>query len=122
MKSTIVLLLISCLAMSMEDAATPEGLRDMNEVRNVLSPLNTTISDAYKELLTTDSEASGEILISFSITPEGDVILAEATCSEGLETLHDTVLEEVNALEFPPCSEQDGDIPVTVPVRLMPPQ
>jgi len=94
----------------------------MSEVRAELSVLNTTISSAYEELLSTDPNASGEILIAFSITPEGDVTLTQVTCSEGLEGLHDAVLEEVEAMKFSPAPEQEGDLPVSVPVRLLPPR
>jgi TonB family protein len=122
MKSVFALLMLVCLTISAEDVTIPDSPRDMSEIRAELSVLNTAIKTAYEELLTTDSNASGEILITFSITPEGDVTLAAATCSEGLETLHEAVLEAVEAMKFLPVPEQEGDLPVSVPVRLLPPQ
>ncbi|MCK7508514.1 MAG: energy transducer TonB [Desulfobacterales bacterium] len=122
MKGLFVLLMLCSLSISAKDASIPDSPRSMNEVREELSGLNTAITALYEELLSTDSEASGDILIAFSITPEGDVTLAEVTCSEGLETLHDAVLEEVEAMAFLPVPGRRGDLPVSVPVRLLPPQ
>lgn len=122
MKGFLTVLMLCSFAVSGEDVTIPDSPRDIGEVRSELFLLKEAISSTYEELLSTDSEASGEILITFSITPEGDVTLAAVTCTEGLETLHDVVLERVEAMTFLPVPEQVGDLPVSVPVRLLPPR
>ena len=78
------------------------------------------VQSAYEGLLRSDPGASGTITIQFSITPSGSV--TGVSVSGGLSSLHSTVRSAVSGLNFGPAPEQTGNLPVTVPFSLVPPQ
>jgi len=69
-----------------------------------------------------DPAASGAIEISFLITPEGSVTDVAVVSDETLASLNNLVEESILSLSFAECPEQEGDIPITVPLNLIPPQ
>ncbi len=73
------------------------------------------------ELIPEDSpELTGEITVRFSISPDGDVINAEVSCSEGLEAVEEAVPEELEELSLPAASDQTEAVPVSIPLTLVP--
>lgn len=98
------------------------GYRNMSEIRQRLNVLNMRIKTAYEALLRTDPGAGGTINISFSITPGGSVTGVSVSCPPSLAGLQATVTSAVNSMNFGPAPEQTSNLPVSVPVRLVPPQ
>ena len=96
--------------------------RSMEEVREKIGEVKITVENCYELLLADEPELSGDIEVSFSITPEGAVSDVAIVCSEGLEGLEEPVAETVCGLVFEPCSSQSEDLPVTVPFSLFPPR
>lgn len=96
--------------------------RSMEEVREKVGDVKVTVQNCYELLLAREPEVSGDIEVSFSITPEGDVSQITVVCSEGLESLEEPVREAVGTLEFEPCTSQSENLPVTVPFSLFPPR
>ncbi|MFO7626645.1 MAG: hypothetical protein R6V62_05240 [Candidatus Fermentibacteraceae bacterium] len=96
--------------------------RNMDEIREVLDGVKTSVQEAYEELLATEPEASGDITVKFAITPAGAVTDLEITCTGGLETLMDPVAETMTSLDFGNSPGQEGNLPVSVPISLLPPQ
>jgi hypothetical protein len=103
-----------------QPAETPE--RDMAEIRQAISGLRDTIGEAYESLLEDNPELSGDILVTFSITPDGSVADIEVTCDEGLESITGTVTAELAALDFGPMPGQEDNLPVSVPFTLISPE
>lgn len=103
---------------------TPEDVstRSIDEVREKVSDVKDTLQHTYELLLADEPGLSGEVEVSFSITPEGEVTEIVIVCSEGLESLEEPTLETVSALVFQPCPGQDENLPITVPFNLSPPQ
>ncbi len=127
MKQLLLLIIAACAALAgqtptddSEDITLPSD-RNMDEVREILDVLKPSVQEAYAELLVTAPEASGEMTVGFAITPAGDVTDLEVTCTEGLETLIDPVTETMTSLDFGSCPEQVENIPVFIPVSLVPP-
>lgn len=108
-------------AIEPEDRATPNG-RAMGDIRVKINEIKEVVQTDYEVLLTSDSEASGTISISFSITPEGTVSDASVDCPEALASLQEDVIAKLESLEFGAAPDQTEDIPVTVPFTLSPPQ
>ncbi len=96
------------------------GYRDMSQIRRKINVIKMRVQSAYEGLLRSDPGASGTITIQFSITPSGSV--TSVSVSGGLSSLHSTVRSAVSALNFGPAPEQTGNLPVTVPFSLVPPQ
>jgi hypothetical protein len=98
------------------------GYRNMSEIRQRLNVMKMRIQTAYESLLRNDPTAGGTINISFSITPGGSVAGVSVSCPGSLSSLQATVTSAVNSLNFGPAPEQTSNLPVSVPVRLVPPQ
>ncbi|MFO7627650.1 MAG: hypothetical protein R6V62_10350 [Candidatus Fermentibacteraceae bacterium] len=98
------------------------GYRNMSEIRQRLNVMKMRIQTAYEGLLRSDPSAGGRISISFSITPSGSVTAVSVSCPGSLASLQATVTSAVNSLNFGPAPEQTSNLPVTVPVNLVPPQ
>lgn len=98
------------------------GYRNMSEIRQRLNVMKMRIQTAYESLLRSDPSAGGTINISFSITPSGAVTNVSVSCPGNLASLQATVTSAVNSMNFGPAPEQTSNLPVTVPVRLVPPQ
>ena len=103
-----------------EDPIGPDG-RDMDNILGIIGEIKEVIQTDYEILLTSDSEASGTITVSFSITPEGTVSDASVDCPEALISLQEDVLTKLESLELGASPDQIEDIPVTVPFSLSPP-
>jgi len=108
--------------MSGSEGNMPMSERNMDEIREILDGVKSSVQEAYEELLVTAPEASGELNARFVITPAGAVTDLEVTCTEGLETLVDPVTETFAALDFGSCPGQTENLPVSVPLTLVPPQ
>jgi len=98
------------------------GYRNMSEIRQRLNVMKMRIQTAYEGLLRSDPSAGGRISISFAITPSGSVTAVSVSCPGSLASLQATVTSAVNSLNFGPAPEQTSNLPVTVPVNLVPPQ
>lgn len=126
MKKTIALVIIAATASfaaagpGWEDNSPADPGRSMEEIRENLGEVKNAVQRAYEVLLADQPELSGDIEVSFSIRPNGDLTGAEVICSEGLEEMEEPVLEALDAMEFQPCSGQTDDLPVTVPFTLCP--
>lgn len=126
--SAVMVIMLACSAaagnfISVQGNGTPDpGERDISEIREKITEVKETVQTAYGELLVNEPEATGEIEVSFLITPDGSVTGVEINTSEGLTELNETVTEAVEALDFGPCPGQEDDLPITVPFSLMPGQ
>jgi len=98
------------------------GYRNMSEIRQRLNVMKMRIQTAYEGLLRSDPSAGGRISISFAITPSGSVTAVSVSCPGSLASLQATVTSAVNSMNFGPAPEQTSNLPVTVPVNLVPPQ
>ncbi len=98
------------------------GYRNMTDIRRKINVIKMRVQTAYESLLRSNPGASGTITISFSITPGGSVTGVSVSCPGGLASLQGTVTAAVNSLNFGPAPEQTGNLPVTVPFSLVPPQ
>ncbi|MCK5037194.1 MAG: hypothetical protein KAS73_14955 [Candidatus Sabulitectum sp.] len=112
---------VTYAAVEPEDSVGPNG-RDMGDIRVKINEIKEVVQTDYEVLLESDSEASGTITVSFSITAEGAVADASVDCPEVLATLQEDVLAKLESLEFGVAPDQIEDIPVTVPFNLIPPQ
>ena len=112
---------VTYAAVEPEDRATPNG-RDMGDIRVKINEIKEVVQTDYEVLLESDSEASGTITVSFSITADGTVADANVDCPEVLATLKEDIFAKLESLEFGIAPEQTEDIPVTVPFNLFPPQ
>lgn len=112
---------VTYAAIEPEDRTTPNG-RDMGDIRVKINEIKEVVQTDYEVLLESDSEASGTITVSFSITAEGTVADASVDCPEALASLQEDVLAKLESLEFGVAPDQTEDIPVTVPFTLIPPQ
>ncbi len=108
-------------AIDPEDRIEPNG-RDMDDIRVKINEIKEVIQTDYEVLLASDSEASGTISVTFSITAEGTVSDASVDCPEALASLQEGVLAKLESLEFGAAPDQTEDIPVTIPFTLSPPQ
>jgi len=98
------------------------GYRNMSDIRRKINIIKMRVQTAYESLLRSNPGASGTITISFSITPGGSVTGVSVSCPGSLSGLQGTVTAAVNSLNFGPAPEQTGNLPVTVPFNLVPPQ
>ncbi len=98
------------------------GYRNMSDIRRKINIIKMRVQTAYESLLRGNPGASGTITISFSITPGGSVTGVSVSCPGSLAGLQGTVTAAVNSLNFGPAPEQTGNLPVTVPFNLVPPQ
>lgn len=120
---TILLIAFFCVGTVFAQGNTPnESGRSMEEIRESISDLQEIISSDYEVLLAEDPEATGTITLKFSIAPDGSLLEPVVECSETLISLNEPVLEALKNLEFSPDEEQVDNIPVTVPITLLPPQ
>ncbi len=98
------------------------GYRNMSDIRRRINVIKMRVQTAYESLLRSNPGASGTITINFSITPGGSVTGVSVSCPGALSSLQGTVTSAVSSLNFGPAPEQTGNLPVTVPFSLVPPQ
>ncbi|MCK5131228.1 MAG: AgmX/PglI C-terminal domain-containing protein [Candidatus Sabulitectum sp.] len=98
------------------------GYRNMSDIRRKINIIKMRVQTAYESLLRSNPGASGTITINFSITPGGSVTGVSVSCPGPLASLQGTVTSAVSSLNFGPAPEQTGNLPVTVPFSLVPPQ
>lgn len=98
------------------------GYRNMSDIRRKINIIKMRVQTAYESLLRSNPGASGTITIDFSITPGGSVTGVSVGCPGPLASLQGTVTSAVSSLNFGPAPEQTGNLPVTVPFSLVPPQ
>ena len=128
MKDLFILLITACTALAAQtpmgdlEGNTPRTDRNIDEIREVLAGVRSSVQEAYEGLLINEPEASGDVTVKFAITPAGMVTDLEITCTEGLETLIEPVTEVVTSLDFGNCPGQEENLPVSVPLSLVPPQ
>ncbi len=96
--------------------------RTMNDIRRKINTINMRVKRAYEDLLRTNPTAGGTINVSFSITPSGSVTGVSISAGGSLSSLEPSVRAAVQSLNFGPSSEQIEDIPMTVPINLVPPE
>lgn len=121
--AAVALLVLAGQAVGGSNTGLPqEEPRDMGQVREKLAEVLTVVREAYEELLATVPEAAGDIQVGFAITPEGAVTDVIVTCSGEVESLHDRVVSVVEGLDFGVAATQKENIPVTAPIRLVPPE
>lgn len=98
------------------------GYRNMSDIRRKINIIKMRVQTAYESLLRSNPGASGTIIINFSITPGGSVTGVSVSCPGVLASLQGTVSSAVSSLNFGSAPEQTGNLPVTVPFSLVPPQ
>ncbi|PIE51187.1 hypothetical protein CSA37_13035 [Candidatus Fermentibacteria bacterium] len=98
------------------------GYRNMSDIRRRVNVIKMRVQTAYESLLRTNPGAGGTITINFSITPSGSVTGVSVSCPGPLSSLQSTVTSAIQGLNFGPAPEQTGNLPVTVPFNLVPPQ
>jgi len=98
------------------------GYRNMSDIRRKINIIKMRVQTAYESLLRSNPGASGTITINFSITPGGSVTGVSVSCPGALSSLQGTVTSAVSSLNFGSAPEQTGNLPVTVPFSLVPPQ
>ncbi len=96
--------------------------RSMNDIRRKINMINMRVKRAYEDLLRNDPTAGGTINVSFSITPDGTVVGVSVSAPGSLSSLTPSVQAAVQSLNFGPSSEQTDNIPMTVPMVLVPPE
>jgi len=96
--------------------------RTMNDIRQKINMINMRVKRAYEDLLRNDPTAGGTISVSFSITPDGSVVGVSVSAPGNLSSLTASVTAAVQSLNFGPSSEQTENIPMSVPMNLVPPE
>ncbi|OPL19463.1 MAG: hypothetical protein AVO35_10625 [Candidatus Aegiribacteria sp. MLS_C] len=96
--------------------------RTMSDIRRKTNMIITRIKRAYEDLLRSNPTAGGTINVSFSITPSGSVSGVSVSAGGSLGSLEPSVRAAVQSLNFGPSSEQTDNIPMTVPINLVPPE
>lgn len=96
--------------------------RSMSDIRRKINMINMRVKRVYEDLLRNNPSAGGTINISFSITPSGSVIGISVSASGSLTSLEPSVRAAVQSLSFGVSSEQTADIPMSVPMNLVPPE
>ncbi len=128
MKYLFILLITAYVALAGQtpmgdsEGNTPPPDRNIDDIREILDGVKASVQEAYEGLLITEPEASGDIFVRFAITPDGAVTDLEVTCTDGLETLVDPVTETMTSLDFGSCPGQAENLPVSIPISLLPPQ
>lgn len=96
--------------------------RSMNDIRRKINMINMRVKRAYEDLLRNNPTAGGTINVSFSITPSGSVVGISVSASGSLSSLSPVVRAAVETLNFGASSEQIENIPMSVPMNLIPPE
>lgn len=96
--------------------------RTMSDIRRKTNMIIQRIKRAYEDLLRANPTAGGTINVSFSITPSGSVSGVSVSAGGSLGSLEPAVRAAVQSLNFGPSSEQTENIPMTVPINLVPPE
>ncbi|MBN1435204.1 hypothetical protein JW921_10625 [Candidatus Fermentibacterales bacterium] len=98
------------------------GFRNMSDIRARLGILKMRVQTAYESLLRSNPTAGGTITVNFSITPGGSVVGVSVSAPSELQGLVATVQSATQALNFGAAEGQTENLPVTVPIRLLPPE
>ncbi|MCD4775251.1 MAG: hypothetical protein K8S15_04275 [Candidatus Aegiribacteria sp.] len=96
--------------------------RSMTDIRRKINMINMRVKRAYEDLLRNNPSAGGTISISFSITPSGSVVGISVSAAGSLSSLQPAVRAAVQSLSFGASSEQVENIPMSVPMNLVPPE
>ena len=96
--------------------------RTMTAIRQKINMINMRVKRAYEDLLRNDPSAGGTINVSFSITPDGSVVGVSVSAPGSLSALTASVEAAVHTLNFGASSEQTENIPMSVPMNLVPPE
>ena len=96
--------------------------RTMADIRRKTNMIIMRIKRAYEDLLRSNPTASGTISVSFSITPGGSVVGVSVSAPGNLSSLTASVQAAVQSLNFGASSEQIDNIPMIVPLNLVPPE
>lgn len=96
--------------------------RTMTDIRRKINMINMRVKRAYEDLLRSDPSAGGTISVNFSITPGGTVTGVSVSAGGSLASLEPAVRAAVQSLNFGPSSEQTANIPMSVPINLVPPE
>ena len=96
--------------------------RTMSDIRRKINMINMRVKRAYEDLLRNNPTAGGTINVSFSITPSGSVVAVSVSAPGSLSSLSASVQAAVQSLNFGPSSEQIENIPMIVPIILVPPE
>lgn len=96
--------------------------RSMNDIRRKINMINMRVKRAYEDLLRSNPTAGGTISINFSITPSGSVVGVTVSTPSSLSSLEPSVRAAVQSLNFGASSEQTENIPMSVPMSLVPPE
>jgi TonB family protein len=107
---------------SASGAALDLGYRSMSDIRSGINVVKSSVLTDYASLLESKPGVGGTITISFSITPNGSVTGVSVSCPGELACLQETVTSAVQGLNFGSAPEQTDNLPVTVPLNLIPPQ
>ena len=112
------------VSFSTHSSSTEIGVqgRSMNDIRRKINMINTRVKRAYEDLLRSNPTAGGTINISFSITPSGSVVGVSVSASGSLSSLEPAVRAAVQTLSFGVSTEQTENIPMSVPMNLVPPE
>lgn len=112
------------VSFSTHSSSTEIGVqgRTMTDIRRKINMINMRVKRAYEDLLRSDPSAGGTINVSFSITPSGTVSGVSVSAGGNLASLEPAVRAAVQSLNFGPSSEQTANIPMSVPINLVPPE
>lgn len=112
------------VSFSTHSSSTEIGVqgRTMTDIRRKINMINMRVKRAYEDLLRSDPSAGGTINVSFSITPSGTVTGVSVSAGGNLASLEPAVRAAVQSLNFGPSSEQTANIPMSVPINLVPPE
>lgn len=112
------------VSFSTHSSSTEIGVqgRTMTDIRRKINMINMRVKRAYEDLLRSDPSAGGTINVNFSITPGGTVTGVSVSAGGSLASLEPAVRAAVQSLNFGPSSEQTANIPMSVPINLVPPE
>ncbi|MFO8183835.1 MAG: hypothetical protein R6U39_06635 [Candidatus Aegiribacteria sp.] len=112
------------VSFSTHSSSTEIGVqgRTMTDIRRKINMINMRVKRAYEDLLRSDPSAGGTINVNFSITPGGTVSGVSVSAGGSLAALEPAVRAAVQSLNFGPSSEQTANIPMSVPINLVPPE
>lgn len=108
--------------MLLVSAVTAQTDGDMESIAEKLEPLRAAIAEAYSACLEETPGAAGTITVSLTISRDGFVSDIEIVSDSSVASVATGLEEAVSAIRFDPLEQGAGDIRITIPFELRPPE
>ncbi len=110
------------VSMMLAFAALAQTEGDLEAIMERLGPLQTAVAAAYEDYLEEAPDAAGTITVSLTITRDGFAGGIEVSSDSSVAPVALGLEEVVSAIRFDPLEQGMGDIRITIPFELRPPE